>query len=133
MLRVALFREATEVADNQVEDLLVSAQSFLSQGQSLQTRTIHMSSMPDANRKARTFGFVTSVEFQPKGQLLLTCGRDRRFHLFNIDGVENPKLQTVYFEDMKVKRAAFGPMGDQVRLLQGLAILIHFLLLSVTL
>lgn len=92
----------------------MSANPLLGQSKLLPRGQINISTMPEANRNARTFGFVNSVEFQSTGQLMLSCGKDKRLHLFHIDGVENPNVQSVHFEDMKIWKASFSQSDDQV-------------------
>jgi len=57
---------------------------------------------------------IQSVEFHPNGQLLLAAGLDKRLRLFNVDGVQNPKVQSVFFQDMPIHHAAFTNGGAQV-------------------
>lgn len=39
----------------------------------------------------------------------------RRLRFFNVDGVSNPKVQSVYLADMPVHKAAFAGGGTQAR------------------
>jgi hypothetical protein len=48
------------------------------------------------------------------GQLLLTAGLDKSLRLFQIDGSRNPKVQTVFLEDMPIHTARFSGDGRQV-------------------
>jgi hypothetical protein len=57
---------------------------------------------------------VRSVQFHPNGQMLLTAGLDKSLRLFQIDGGRNPKVQTVFLEDMPIHKAAFSADGSQV-------------------
>jgi len=57
---------------------------------------------------------VRSVQFHPNGQMLLTAGLDKSLRLFQIDGGRNPKVQTVFLEDLPIHKAAFSADGAQV-------------------
>ncbi|GMH39855.1 hypothetical protein BSKO_07759 [Bryopsis sp. KO-2023] len=102
-------------ADDPIDEILTSANVHLGKHKTLPAQQIELSRLLDANRNERTFGFINSIEFHPENQLMLTCGgKDKRVHLFNVDGVENPKMQTVHFNDMRVVKAAFSPSGHQI-------------------
>ena len=47
----------------------------------------------------------------PAPKLLHYC----RLRFFNVDGVNNPKVQSVYLADMPVHKAAFAGGGTQAR------------------
>lgn len=46
--------------------------------------------------------------------MLLTGSLDRHVRFFNIDGVENEKIQSLFLEDMPVHKAAFARSGAEV-------------------
>jgi U3 small nucleolar RNA-associated protein 18 len=54
------------------------------------------------------------VKFHNNGQLMLTSGLDKRLRLFQIDGLNNPKVQSVYFEDLPITSAQFTPDGNEI-------------------
>lgn len=81
---------------------------------------------------------VQSVRFHPVGQVMLTAGFDKRLRLFQVrslcvcvlsshsdeanlliitqvDGVENKKIQSVFFADMPIRTARFTGDGSQVQ------------------
>lgn len=45
---------------------------------------------------------------------MLASGLDKHLRLFQVDGLRNPKLQTVFFEDCPVTKAAFCLGGSSV-------------------
>lgn len=57
---------------------------------------------------------IQAVQFHPNGQLMLTASMDKRLRLFQVDGVHNPKVQSVYFADMPLFNARFSVGGDEV-------------------
>ena len=67
----------------------------------------------DGNQEEPCQSVVRSVEFHSNGQLLMTAGLDKRLRFFNVDGVRNPKVQSVFLEDMPLHKAAFAGGGTQ--------------------
>lgn len=62
----------------------------------------------------RTRQAVTALQFHPNAQVLMSASSDKTLRLFQIDGQENPKIQSVFFKDLRIRNAAFHPSGDQV-------------------
>jgi WD40 repeat protein len=54
------------------------------------------------------------MEFHPNGQIALFAGLDKSLRLFEIDGRQNPHLQTIFFEDMPIFSAHFTPDGKEI-------------------
>ncbi|KAI3845194.1 hypothetical protein MKX03_024852 [Papaver bracteatum] len=52
--------------------------------------------------------------FHRNGQLLLSAGLDRRLRFFQIDGKRNTKIQSMFLEDLPIRKASFLPDGSQV-------------------
>ena len=70
--------------------------------------------MRDANMRERSQAVVQSVDWHPNAQLVLTAAYDKRLRLFNVDGVHNPLVQSVFIKDMPVHQAAFASGGKTV-------------------
>ncbi|KAK9786493.1 hypothetical protein WJX73_003878 [Symbiochloris irregularis] len=90
-------------------------------GRLLNTRTavlpsgsLEVSRVKDANVAEPSNAVIRSVEFHPSGQLLLTAGLDKRVRFFQVDGVRNDKIQSIYLEDLPIHKAAFARGGSQV-------------------
>ncbi|KAL1916838.1 uncharacterized protein VTP21DRAFT_5542 [Calcarisporiella thermophila] len=75
---------------------------------------IEVTRMKNANQMAYSQSVVTSLSFHPSGQVLMTSGLDKTLRLFQIDGKINPKIQSVYFKDMPIHKAAFTPSGTEI-------------------
>mmetsp|Transcript_17016 Transcript_17016/g.28701 ORF Transcript_17016/g.28701 Transcript_17016/m.28701 type:complete len:535 (+) Transcript_17016:177-1781(+) len=75
---------------------------------------LQVSRLKDANQMEPSKAVVRSVQFHLNGQLLLTAGLDKSLRLFQIDGSRNPKVQTVFLEDMPIHTARFSGDGRQV-------------------
>ncbi|XP_073444262.1 U3 small nucleolar RNA-associated protein 18 homolog isoform X2 [Dendrobates tinctorius] len=57
---------------------------------------------------------LTTVQFHPMAQVLMTAGHDRSISLFQVDGKLNPKIQSVYLDKFPVFKAQFSADGEQV-------------------
>ncbi|BGP18481.1 hypothetical protein JCM10213_001203 [Rhodosporidiobolus nylandii] len=59
---------------------------------------------------------VTEIGFHPRAQVLFSATSDRRLRLFQIDGTDNPLLQTLYLPELPIQSAAFHPSGSSILL-----------------
>lgn len=75
---------------------------------------LEITKLTDANKTKPSKSIVNSVEFHPAGQLLMTAGLDRRVSFFSIDGLKNPHVQSIFFEDMPVHTAKFLTHGAKI-------------------
>ncbi|PKI83204.1 hypothetical protein MVES_002900 [Malassezia vespertilionis] len=59
---------------------------------------------------------IEHVQFHPspRTHVLLTASRDRRTRLFQVNGKDNPLLETLHVPDMPIKTALFNPAGTSV-------------------
>ncbi|KAL0437407.1 UNVERIFIED_CONTAM: U3 small nucleolar RNA-associated protein 18 [Sesamum radiatum] len=73
---------------------------------------LEYSRLVDANMKDPSSSTVNSVQFHKNGQLFLVGGKDKRLRFFHIDGKKNDMLQSVFFEDYPIYKAAFLPEGS---------------------
>lgn len=63
--------------------------------------------MKDANITAKGDAVVRAVQFHRAGELLLTAGLDKTLRLFHVDGKQNEKVHSVFFEDLPIYSAYF--------------------------
>ncbi|CAM9367166.1 unnamed protein product [Ascophyllum nodosum] len=61
----------------------------------------------DANQHAPAKAVVRAVNFHPSGDILLVGGYDKTLRLFQVDGVNNPKMHSLFFEDLPITNAVF--------------------------
>lgn len=61
-------------------------------------------------------GSVVEVGFHPRAQVLFSATADRRLRLFQIDGTDNPLLQTLHLPELPITSAAFHPSGSSILL-----------------
>jgi U3 small nucleolar RNA-associated protein 18 len=57
---------------------------------------------------------VSSVQFHPTAPVLLTGGLDKTLRIFQVDGKENLKIQSVYLKDLPIRCAKFTNDGREV-------------------
>ena len=75
---------------------------------------LQLTRMRDANIQERSKAVVQSVKWHPNAQLLLTAGLDKRLRLYNIDGVRNTSIQSVFLQDMPIMNTCFACGGNTV-------------------
>lgn len=92
----------------------MQAGGLLDTGETLAAGRLEATRLQDANVQEAASSIVSTVEFHPKGQLLLAASLDRHIRFFNVDGLANAKVQTLFLEDMPVHKAAFTNHGAQV-------------------
>ena len=68
----------------------------------------------DANVVERSNCVVQCIDFHPHSNILLTAGFDKTLRLFNIDGINNEKIQSVCFEDLPISMAKFTADGKEI-------------------
>ncbi|KAI9019584.1 WD40-repeat-containing domain protein, partial [Phycomyces nitens] len=98
-------------------DLLKSTYGILEKrgtSQILSPRFLDIMRLKNANQMSPCNASITSVQFHPNAQVMLTASKDKTLKLFQIDGKINPKIQSIYFKDTPIRTAAFHPSGDQI-------------------
>jgi len=90
------------------DDLVVRSKQLLLPGQ------IEYSMLSNANAEDPSNAVIQSVGFHRNGQLLLTAGLDKRLKFFQINGKRNPKIRSVFIEDLPLQKASFLLDGSKV-------------------
>ncbi|NXX46249.1 UTP18 protein, partial [Tricholaema leucomelas] len=67
-----------------------------------------------ANQERLANGKLATVQFHPSAQVVMTAGHDRSVSLFQVDGIRNPKIQSIYLESFPIYKARFSVDGEQV-------------------
>lgn len=112
--RSAVWSSAKDVWKDNVSDLFQTAGGNLDEAGRLPPGKLETTRLKDANHEEPCQSVVNSVEFHPSGQLFMAAGLDRHVRFFNIDGVENQRVQSIFLEDMPVHKAAFTQGGSKV-------------------
>ncbi|CAG9463596.1 unnamed protein product [Pedinophyceae sp. YPF-701] len=108
-------KESTAGASEAAARILQHSGAVLSSARAtLPPGLIEATRVRDANQHEPCKAVVRSVAFHPGGQILMTASLDRKLRLFQADGLRNPKLQSVHFDDMPIHQAAFCNGGAQI-------------------
>ncbi|KAF9275235.1 U3 snoRNP protein [Linnemannia elongata] len=102
--------EEQEQEDSSI--LLTSSKGFLEKSNRLRilsSESITVTRVKNANQMGPSKSVIQSVEFHPNSQMLLTAGFDRTLRLFQVDGKLNQLMQTVFYKDLPIYKAAFSP------------------------
>ncbi|KAL8271346.1 hypothetical protein Esti_004680 [Eimeria stiedai] len=68
---------------------------------------IRIRRLEDANKQDISLCPVSTVEFHPSANILLTAGRDKHLRLFLVDGSKNPRLESVHLKGFPIFAAKF--------------------------
>ncbi|KAM6049758.1 U3 small nucleolar RNA-associated protein 18 homolog [Theristicus caerulescens] len=107
-------RTASDSDSDGDDDLLCRTGNFISNSESLPRGILKMSACPPANQERFANGRLATVQFHPSAQVVMTAGQDRSVSLFQVDGIRNPKIQSIYLESFPVYKACFSVDGEQV-------------------
>ncbi|KAJ2845088.1 U3 snoRNP protein, partial [Coemansia brasiliensis] len=101
--------------NDEADGILQSSLSLLSKKQALlPPNIIDIVRQRNANQEAPSQAVVQSVQFHPTASVLLTAGMDKTLRLFEVDGKENHKVQSIYFKDLPITTAQFIRQGQEV-------------------
>ncbi|OXB59410.1 hypothetical protein ASZ78_009710 [Callipepla squamata] len=107
-------RASSDSDSDEDDDLLCRTGNFVSSSDSLPRGILEMKSCVPANQERLADGKLSTVQFHPSAQVVLTAGRDRSLSLFQVDGIRNPKIQSIYLESFPIYKARFSADGEQV-------------------
>ncbi|XP_014808926.1 PREDICTED: U3 small nucleolar RNA-associated protein 18 homolog isoform X1 [Calidris pugnax] len=100
--------------EDEDDDLLCRTGNFISNSESLPKGILKMSTCLPANQERFADGRLVTVQFHPSAQVVMTAGHDRSVSLFQVDGIKNPRIQSIYLESFPVYKARFSVDGEQV-------------------
>ena len=96
------FRETTEMLDK------------TGRGQYLESGRLNSRKLKDLNFCSHREGAVIrAAEFHPSSTVGLVAGNNGTVTLVQVDGKENPKLQTVNFQNFSIRTAKFSSCGNE--------------------
>ncbi|KAJ2356147.1 U3 snoRNP protein [Coemansia erecta] len=96
-------------------DLLQSSSSLVSRNKVLLPPSVlDIARVRNANQAGVSQAVVQSVQFHPTATVLLTAGLDKTLRLFEVDGKENQKIQSIYFKDLPITTAQFIRGGQEI-------------------
>lgn len=68
---------------------------------------LEVSRMTDVNHQEYSKAAIQCTRFHSNAAVVLTAGLDKSLRLFQVDGKENTKIQSVFFKDMPIMSADF--------------------------
>lgn len=103
-----------EEEEEDEDDLLRRTGNFVASAESLPGGILRMKKCLHANSARPSEDKLTTVQFHPSAQVVLTAGIDQSVSLFQVDGKTNPKIQSIYLERFPVHKAQFSLDGETV-------------------
>ncbi|KAJ2775486.1 U3 snoRNP protein [Coemansia nantahalensis] len=106
---------ADEAAGKIGHELLSTSASLVARTHSaLPATTLNIARVRNANRAAESQAVVQSIQFHPTSAVLLTAGLDKTLRLFEVDGKDNQKIQSIHIKDMPITAAQFVRGGQEI-------------------
>ncbi|XP_074870625.1 U3 small nucleolar RNA-associated protein 18 homolog [Carettochelys insculpta] len=103
----------SDVSDEE-DELLHKTGNYVSTSESLPRGILQMKNCLHANTERLSDAKLTTVQFHPSAQVIMTAGLDQSVSLFQVDGKTNPKIQSIHLENFPVYKAHFTADGEQV-------------------
>ncbi|XP_049668689.1 U3 small nucleolar RNA-associated protein 18 homolog [Accipiter gentilis] len=107
-------RTSSDSDSDEDDNLLCRTGNFVSNSESLPRGILKMKTCLPANQERLANGRLATVQFHPSAQVVMTAGHDRSVSLFQVDGIRNPKIQSIYLESFPIYKACFSVDGEQV-------------------
>uniref|UniRef100_A0A8C8FP39 U3 small nucleolar RNA-associated protein 18 homolog n=1 Tax=Oncorhynchus tshawytscha TaxID=74940 RepID=A0A8C8FP39_ONCTS len=107
-------KDDSDDEDEDGDDLMRKTGNFVGSSDSLPKGIIRMKTCLHANNDRPSEDRLTTVQFHPSAQVVMTAGLDQSISLFQVDGKTNPKIQSIHLERFPVHKAQFSVDGEQV-------------------
>jgi U3 small nucleolar RNA-associated protein 18 len=82
--------------------------------QRLPQSLLEVTRVKDANQHEYAEAAIQCTRFHPNAAVMLTAGLDKALRLFQIDGKENAKIQSVFIKELPIHSADFSADGTQI-------------------
>ncbi|XP_035760220.1 U3 small nucleolar RNA-associated protein 18 homolog, partial [Neolamprologus brichardi] len=103
-----------EEDEDEEDDLLRRTGNFVASSDSLPSGILRVKKCLHANSARPSEDRLTTVQFHPSAQVVMTAGLDQSVSLFQVDGKTNPKIQSIHLERFPVHKAQFSVDGETV-------------------
>nr|XP_014430082.1 U3 small nucleolar RNA-associated protein 18 homolog [Pelodiscus sinensis] len=107
-------KNANDDDSDEDDELLHKTGNFVSASETLPRGILQMKNCLHANNDRLSDAKLTTVQFHPSAQVVMTAGLDQSISLFQVDGKTNPKIQSIHLESFPVYKAHFSADGEQV-------------------
>ncbi|XP_027132044.1 U3 small nucleolar RNA-associated protein 18 homolog [Larimichthys crocea] len=98
--------------DDDDDDLMTRTGNFVASSDSLPSGVLRVKRCVHANSARPSDDRLTSVQFHPSAQVVMTAGLDQSVSLFQVDGKTNPKIQSIHLQRFPVHKARFSRDGE---------------------
>jgi len=96
------------------DKLFNTASDLLEKSSSLPSGKIQLTRKLNLNKKQPDGLSITSLGFHPSAKIAFTASSGKRLTIFQADGEENKKLQSVFVRDFAITSAAFTDGGSKI-------------------
>ncbi|XP_066442201.1 U3 small nucleolar RNA-associated protein 18 homolog isoform X2 [Eleutherodactylus coqui] len=100
--------------DDNEDNLLSKTGNLLAKSTYLPKGILQIKKCLNANSERCTKLPLSTVQFHPFSQVLMTASHDCSISLFQVDGKLNPKIQSIYINKYPIFKAQFSADGEQV-------------------
>ncbi|KAG8446373.1 hypothetical protein GDO86_013999 [Hymenochirus boettgeri] len=107
-------KEDSDSDEDYEDNLLSKTGNLLAESSFLPKGIIQVKKCLNANHERMSPLPLTTVQFHPLAQVIMTAGYDRSISLFQVDGKLNPKIQSIHLERFPIYKAHFSADGEQV-------------------
>lgn len=106
--------EEEEEEEDEDDELLRRTGNFVASSDRLPRGILRMKKCLHANSTRPSEDRLTTVQFHPSAQVVMTAGLDQSVSLFQVDGKTNPKIQSIHLERFPIHKAQFSQDGQTV-------------------
>ncbi|PVU91063.1 hypothetical protein BB561_004580 [Smittium simulii] len=101
--------------ENELLEFTTSTRSLQTHSNSdLPSDRIDIARVKNANQLSISHSVVQQIEFHPTSNIILVAGNDKTLRLFEVDGTQNSKVQSVYFKDLPIMNAQFFNNANEI-------------------
>ncbi|XP_028310960.1 U3 small nucleolar RNA-associated protein 18 homolog [Gouania willdenowi] len=96
------------------DDLMKRTGNFVAPSERLPAGILQVKRCCPSNASRPSVDRLSSIQFHPSAQVVMTAGLDQSISLFQVDGKSNPQIQNVVLERFPVFKARFSHDGHAV-------------------
>jgi len=106
-------KEGTE-DDDEEDRIFKSSKKLLAASDMLPKGLLNIKRLKDLNKQKPSNATITNLKFHPSAKIALTASLNKNLNIFQVDGKENEKLQSIFLTDFPIHCAHFTPTGNKV-------------------
>jgi len=104
-------------SDNDEDDedkIFKTRKKLISTPDQLMKGILSIKKLKDLNKVKPSSSTITSLKFHPSAKIALTASLNKNLNIYQVDGRENEKLQSIFLNNFPIHCAEFTPHGDKV-------------------